>query len=92
MHRFATTLVSTSQIGLFMQENSPKSLRMLRRVEVQARLGIARSTLYSYLNEKSPNYMPNFPRPVYLGATVLFVEHEVDDFISDLVRARDEVD
>lgn len=72
-----------------MHENLPKSLRMLRRAEVQSRLGIARSTLYGYLNKRSPNYMPNFPRPLYLGATVLFLEHEVEDFVAGLVRARD---
>lgn len=73
-----------------MHENPPKSLRMLRRSEVQARLGIARSTLYGYLNKRSPNYMPNFPKPLYLGVTVLFLEHEVDEFVAGLVRARDE--
>lgn len=89
LRRIANKIVLTPQMDSFMQENSTKSLRMLRRTEVQDRLGIARSTLYSYLNKNSPGYMPSFPKPVYLGATVLFLEHEVDEFVASLVRARD---
>ena len=72
-----------------MQNSPPKSLRMLRRVEVQARLGIARSTLYGYLNKGSSSYLPTFPKPLHLGSSVLFLEHEVDDFVVGLIRARE---
>ncbi|HHA2740066.1 TPA: helix-turn-helix transcriptional regulator [Stenotrophomonas maltophilia] len=72
-----------------MQNNSPKPLRMLRRAEVQARLGIARSTLYGYLNKRSPSYLPSFPKPLRLGTSVLFLEHEIDDFVVGLIQARE---
>jgi prophage regulatory protein len=72
-----------------MQTDTSKPLRMLRRAEVQARLGIARSTLYGYLNERSPSYMPSFPKPLHLGSSTVFLEHEVDEFFWGLIRARE---
>jgi len=62
---------------------------MLRRAEVQARLGIAKSTLYAYLDERSPSYLPEFPKPVRLGSTIAFLEHELDSFVIGLMQARE---
>ncbi|HEL4845251.1 MULTISPECIES: AlpA family phage regulatory protein [Stenotrophomonas] len=72
--------------------NEPKSipLRLLRRAEVQTRLGIARSTLYAYLNKRSPSYLPNFPQPIRFGSTVGFLEHEVDQFVMQLMAKRED--
>lgn len=72
-----------------MQTEPPKPLRMLRRAEVQARLGIGKSTLYGYLNKRSPSYLPSFPKPLHLGASTVFLEHEVDESFKGLIRARE---
>lgn len=72
-----------------MQSNPSKPFQMLRRAEVQARLGIAKSTLYGYLNSRSSSYLPSFPKPLYLGSSVLFLEHEVDEFVEGLIQARE---
>jgi prophage regulatory protein len=69
------------------QDRGP--LRVIRRAEVQARLGIGRSTLYSYLNERSPNYLPTFPKPIRIGTTVGFIEHELDAFVTSRMKARE---
>lgn len=71
-----------------MDKPSPPTLRMLRRAEVQARLGIARSTLYAYLDERSTSHIPEFPKPVRLGSTIAFLEHEIDSFVIGLMQAR----
>lgn len=63
-------------------------LRIIAVLEVARRLNIGRSTLYDYLNEKSPRYKPDLPQPVRLGATVGFLEHEIDEYILGLMRAR----
>lgn len=70
------------------QQQNKSPLRILRRAEVQERLGIARSTLYSYLNERSPNHVPAFPKPVRIGSTIGFVEHEIEAFVVSLMEAR----
>lgn len=67
----------------------PAPLNIIRRVEVQRRLGIARSTLYAYLDSKSAQYKPAFPRPVRLGATTGFVEHEINQYVLGLMQARE---
>lgn len=71
-----------------MQQNKPLALRVLRRVEVQNRLGIARSTIYAYLDQRSASYRPEFPKPVYQGTAMGFIEQEVDEYVLGLMRAR----
>jgi len=70
------------------QQNKPLALRVLRRVEVQNRLGIARSTIYAYLDQRSASYRPEFPKPVYQGTAMGFIEQEVDEYVLGLMRAR----
>lgn len=62
----------------------PKKIYILRRKELQARLGIARSTLYAKLNPKSSSYDPTFPHPFKLGAgsrIVGWLESDIDAWI-----------
>lgn len=50
--------------------------RLVRLTEVQARVGLSRSTLYSRIQQGS------FPRPVRLGEkSVAWVETEIDNWI-----------
>lgn len=64
-------------------------LRIIAVLEAARRLNIGRSTLYDYLNKRSPRYKPDLPQPVRLGASVGFLEHEIDDYIRGLMQARE---
>lgn len=57
--------------------------RLLRRSEVQDRVGLSKSTLYSRISAGT------FPKPVTLGSSVRWVEAEVEGWISERVSERD---
>lgn len=62
---------------------------IIRRREVERRLGISRSTIYDRLNPRSPRHDPAFPRPISLGGAsrcIGFVESEVDEYIAALIE------
>lgn len=66
-------------------------LRILRRKQVEARIGLSRSTIYSKLthNPKRPgDYDPTFPKPVTLGGgkAIGWVEGEVNAWIVSQVE------
>ncbi|WP_443006648.1 AlpA family phage regulatory protein [Serratia sp. MMO-24] len=42
-------------------------MKILRLRAVVQKIGIARSTIYDWINPKSPRYDPTFPRQVQLG-------------------------
>ena len=52
------------------------------------RLCIGRSTLYEWLDKSSKFYKPDLPKPVHIGRSTGFVEHEIDDYIRGLMQAR----
>ncbi|OGS97718.1 MAG: hypothetical protein A3K04_09660 [Gallionellales bacterium RBG_16_56_9] len=62
---------------------------LIRRVELQRRVGLSKSAIYDRLDPKSTRHDPSFPRPVSLGGgrAVGFLEHEVDAYIAALVEA-----
>lgn len=64
-----------------MQPLTPR--RLLRRSEVQDRIGLSKSTLYLRISAGS------FPKPVTLGSAVRWVESEVEAWISERVSERD---
>lgn len=54
---------------------------ILRRKQVQARTGLARSTIYLHIKNGA------FPRPVQLGPRAVgWLESEVSDWIAERVR------
>ncbi len=57
--------------------------RLLRRSEVQDRVALSKSTLYSRISAGS------FPKPIALGSSVRWVESEVEAWISERVSERD---
>lgn len=78
-------------VGLYIQAEAPIAATPLRIIPVRetaARLNIGRSTLYAWLDKKSPSYKPSLPQPVHLGTSTGFIEHEIDDFIRCLMLAR----
>lgn len=56
--------------------------RLLRRADVLARVGIAKSTLYLRISAGT------FPKPVHLGSSVRWVESEIDSWIQDQMEQR----
>ncbi len=52
--------------------------KVLRMKQLVAVVGLGKSTVYDYLNPKSPRYDPTFPKPVKLGASAVgWIDHEV---------------
>lgn len=67
--------------------NAPRTpSRLLRRPDVQFRIGLGRSTLYAMIQAGT------FPGPVQLGArAVAWRESEIDDWIENRASARPSV-
>lgn len=65
------------------KHHGPARLSILRRHDVQARTGLARSTIYLRVAQGT------FPKPVSLGGRAVgWVESEIDDWLRQLVDAR----
>lgn len=63
--------------------------RIIRKRELLTVIGIASSTLYDWLNPKSPRYDPTFPKQIKLGAsTVGWFSEEIDHWIEARAAAR----
>lgn len=64
----------------------PKPVTILRRKQVEARIGLARSPIYAKLkhNPKRPgDYDPTFPKPIALGARAVgWIESEIDAWLA----------
>ncbi len=70
-------------------KQSPARLAILRRQEVETRTGLSRSTIYDWLNWRSPRFKPDFPKPISLGggAAVGWVESEVETWLQQQIEA-----
>ena len=59
-----------------------QEVKILRIPAVMSKIGIARSTIYDWLNPKSPRYDPTFPKPRALGRqSVGWIEAELNEWI-----------
>ncbi len=64
-----------------MSDSIQQRLSILRRKQVQARTGLARSTIYLHIKNGT------FPRPVPLGPRAVgWLESEISDWIAERVR------
>ena len=63
---------------------------ILRRKQVEGRLGLSRSSIYARLrrNPKRPgDYDPTFPKPVSLGVKAVgWIESEIDDWLNAQIQ------
>lgn len=51
----------------------------------------SRGSIYNWLNPKSPQYLPGFPRPIRIGKRAVgWLEDEVDAYLTGLAKSRDE--
>ncbi|MGV7196354.1 helix-turn-helix transcriptional regulator [Xanthomonas axonopodis] len=71
-----------------MKSDTNQPLRIIPVRVTAARLNAGRSTLYAWIDEKSPYYKPDLPKLVRMGSSVGFIECEVDDYIRSLMQAR----
>jgi prophage regulatory protein len=75
---------------LHMAEQIRNALTILRRRQVEARIGLSRGTIYAKLklNPKRPgDFDPSFPRPVNIGAkAVSWVESEIDEWLNAQIK------
>ncbi|WP_350307192.1 helix-turn-helix transcriptional regulator [Photorhabdus viridis] len=63
--------------------NIPDSLRILRLKDVIKKMGISRSTIYDWLNPKSPRYDETFPKQKRLGRqSVGWLESDLDEWLT----------
>lgn len=61
---------------------SESNVKVLRIRAVVNKIGIARSTIYDWLNAKSPRHDPAFPKPYPLGKqSVGWLESELNEWV-----------
>lgn len=57
-------------------------IKVLRLIHLMQKIGVSRSTIYDWLNPKSPRYDANFPKQLRLGKqTVGWLESEIDEWL-----------
>lgn len=63
-----------------------QSIRFIRLPELLKMVSMGRTTLYDKLNEKSKRYDSTFPKPIKDGSRVMWIEHEVQVWIENLIN------
>ncbi len=64
-----------------------RSITILRRRQVESRVGLKRSTIYDKLDPKSRRHDPTFPKPIRLGGnSVGWVAAEVDAWLAQQIQ------
>lgn len=63
-------------------------LNVIRLPKLTIKLDISKSSIYSWLDPKSPNYDPTFPTPILIGVKAVgWLESEVDDWLIERIKA-----
>ncbi|WP_337883921.1 helix-turn-helix transcriptional regulator [Chromobacterium haemolyticum] len=64
------------------------TLTIIRRKQLEKKLGVSRQWIYDRLDPKSPRYDPTFPKQISLGVgAVGWLDHEIDAWIASRVIA-----
>ena len=62
---------------------SSRPSRVLRIKDMTKKIGIARSTIYDWMNPKSPRFDATFPRSFKIGQhSIGWLEHQVDEWLA----------
>ncbi len=63
---------------------SPAHTRIIRRRELESRVGLSRSTIYAKLNGTRPGELdPTFPKPIKLGPKAVgWIESEIEAWLA----------
>lgn len=68
---------------------TPPKLTIIRIKAVMALINLSRSTIYDFMNPKSPRHDPSFPLPVKLGSSAVgWLEHEVQAWLNLRAQSR----
>ena len=60
-----------------------KNLRLIKRIEVESRTGLGRSSMYEQIKEEQ------FPKPIKIGQrSVAWIESEIDDWIKEKINSQ----
>jgi len=69
-----------------MAEQITASVRILRRKQLEEKLGLGKSAIYARLDPKSPYFDSAFPKPIELGSgknpPIGWIEAEADAWLS----------
>ncbi len=66
-----------------------QSARFIRMQDVKKKIGVSRSTVYDWINPKSPRFDNSFPKPVRLGInSIAWVDSELEDWLAKRIAAR----
>lgn len=72
-----------------MQDNV---VNILRAKDLAKKLGIAVSTLYDWLNPKSPRYDQQFPKPIRLGSRAKgWLSSDINQWVANKLSVTDKV-
>lgn len=67
-----------------------QSLRILRRPQVEQKIGLSRSAIYERIDTESRYYDPEFPKPIALGngknPPVGWIEAEIDGWLNAQIQ------
>ncbi|TBM16985.1 MULTISPECIES: AlpA family transcriptional regulator [Enterobacterales] len=64
------------------------NVKILRLPAVALKTGLSRSTIYDWMNPKSPRFDSTFPRPRSLGSqSVGWLEAELDEWILQRIHS-----
>lgn len=59
-----------------------ESMRVLRMKAVTDKIGVARSTIYDWMDERSKRYDASFPKPVRLGGNSIgWIESDLNQWL-----------
>lgn len=66
------------------------TFQIIRMPRMCKRLDVGKTTVYDWLNPKSPRHDPTFPVPIKLsvGGAIGWIESEVDAWLASRVRAK----
>ena len=68
--------------------NFPPKTVILRWPDVQARVGLSKSQVYSLVGQTGPDGRPLFPRPIKLGLKASgWIESEIEEWIREKILA-----
>lgn len=64
--------------------------QIIRMPRLCKRLDVGKTTVYDWLNPKSPRHDPTFPVPIKLsvGGAIGWFESEIEDWLASRVRAK----
>ena len=61
-------------------------VKIIRLPELRVRLGVSGSSVYNWLDPKSPQHIPNFPKQIRIGKKAVgWLESEIDTYLENLV-------